>query len=79
MTNLDLILLRVFNALGREQNVLPASEAVNLSRSAVSQALAAAPRCADSPYVGRCATCSNLPDQPRIIGRTGTTAIALVN
>ncbi|KVV51493.1 LysR family transcriptional regulator [Burkholderia territorii] len=39
MSNLDLNLLRVFEAILRERNVLRASEAVNLSPSAVSHAL----------------------------------------
>jgi len=39
MNNLDLNLLRVFDAILREQNVLRASEAINLSPSAVSHAL----------------------------------------
>jgi DNA-binding transcriptional LysR family regulator len=39
MNNLDLNLLRVFDAILRERNVLRASEAINLSPSAVSHAL----------------------------------------
>ena len=39
MSNLDLNLLRVFDAVLRERNVLRASEAINLSPSAVSHAL----------------------------------------
>jgi DNA-binding transcriptional LysR family regulator len=39
MSNLDLNLLRVFDAILRERNVLRASEAINLSPSAVSHAL----------------------------------------
>ena len=39
MGNLDLNLLRVFDAILRERNVLRASEAINLSPSAVSHAL----------------------------------------
>lgn len=39
MRNLDLNLLRVFDAIIREKNVLRASELVNLSPSAVSHAL----------------------------------------
>ncbi|WP_233837011.1 LysR family transcriptional regulator [Paraburkholderia sp. ZP32-5] len=39
MRNLDLNLLRVFDAIMRERNVLRASEAINLSPSAVSHAL----------------------------------------
>ncbi|CAB3642304.1 HTH-type transcriptional regulator LeuO [Paraburkholderia phenoliruptrix] len=39
MSNLDLNLLRVFDAILRERNVLRASDAINLSPSAVSHAL----------------------------------------
>ncbi|MDB6143858.1 MAG: bacterial regulatory helix-turn-helix, lysR family protein [Pseudomonas sp.] len=39
MRNLDLNLLRVFDAISRERNVLRAGEAINLSPSAVSHAL----------------------------------------
>lgn len=39
MRNLDLNLLRVFDAIARERNVLRASEAISLSPSAVSHAL----------------------------------------
>jgi DNA-binding transcriptional LysR family regulator len=39
MRNLDLNLLRVFDAIIRERNVLRAGEAISLSPSAVSHAL----------------------------------------